>query len=364
MKSDSDILDVVYNAALMPEAWPQTMMVIAGRVGAAGGNLIRQSDAGVDFVPTDSVADSVREFLEQGWGQQNTRVSRMVARAAHPGFLTDSHLHSKEELVNLPMYRDFLTPRGEAAGAGTLVQGAMNDALIFALEAFPSHEASRAAVPWLDTLRPDLARAMMLSAQIHREKLRASAQTLNALGLAAAFLDRKGKPLAMNHLFEGHLGVLLQDRQDRLRAVEGTSDRGLREALHQMRTATKGFSLPLRNADREGLTVLHLIPLRREARDIFFAATAIAVLADPQNRRLPQAGLIQALFDVSPAEARVARSIARGKSPNLIAVESNLSVETVRTYLKQVYYKTGTSRQSELAALLGGIWLADGTGSA
>jgi DNA-binding CsgD family transcriptional regulator len=62
--------------------------------------------------------------------------------------------------------------------------------------------------------------------------------------------------------------------------------------------------------------------------------------------------MIQGLFDLTSAEARVARAIAQQKTTEGIAAEFSVSRETVRTQIKSVLAKTGFKRKSDLAALL------------
>jgi DNA-binding CsgD family transcriptional regulator len=52
------------------------------------------------------------------------------------------------------------------------------------------------------------------------------------------------------------------------------------------------------------------------------------------------------------AEAKVASMVAAGSSSEEIASELQVSRETVRNQIKAIFGKTGTHRQSELAALV------------
>jgi DNA-binding CsgD family transcriptional regulator len=102
--------------------------------------------------------------------------------------------------------------------------------------------------------------------------------------------------------------------------------------------------------------VAHVIPIRLSARDIF-ARSAAALVLTPVT--LPQAlpvELVQSLFDLTPAEARVARSLASGLTVDDIAAAGGVSPNTTRTHVRGVLEKTGCSRQSEVVALLTGIW--------
>jgi len=62
--------------------------------------------------------------------------------------------------------------------------------------------------------------------------------------------------------------------------------------------------------------------------------------------------LVQSLFGLAPAEARVAVLIGAGLSPQQAAEKLGISVGNVRTKLKHVFSKVGVSRQSALAVLL------------
>jgi len=68
----------------------------------------------------------------------------------------------------------------------------------------------------------------------------------------------------------------------------------------------------------------------------------------------PLTELLTGLFDLTGAEVHVASGIATGGSVEEIAAARAVSRETVRTQLKSILAKTGTSRQVELALLLTG----------
>lgn len=61
---------------------------------------------------------------------------------------------------------------------------------------------------------------------------------------------------------------------------------------------------------------------------------------------------LQRMRGLTPCEARVAARFAQGASIPLVARDLRVSVETIRTHLKRVYQKLGTTRQAELVHLL------------
>jgi DNA-binding NarL/FixJ family response regulator len=65
--------------------------------------------------------------------------------------------------------------------------------------------------------------------------------------------------------------------------------------------------------------------------------------------------LIRSLFDLTPAEAHVARGLAAGQTVKGIASESGTSTNRVRSLVKVVLTKVGYSRQADVVALLNGL---------
>ena len=62
--------------------------------------------------------------------------------------------------------------------------------------------------------------------------------------------------------------------------------------------------------------------------------------------------LLVSTFRLSPAHARLARTLASGMDLRQAAAERGISYQSARTYLGQIFRQTGTSRQPELVALL------------
>lgn len=352
---DPDVLADIYEAGAIPSRWPSVLDRVAKSLDARGGNLIRNGDRGLVLQSSEGIAEVSAEFERLGWNRDNSRVQRLIERQPYAGFLTDSDLHSDEELAHLPMYAEFLNPRGAAAGSGTIIQGSGHDALIVAIEGFPDHAASRAASTYLDALRPHLARAATLSARVEEERRRLAVDLLEMIGVPAALLDQTGRARRVNAAFSKFVGTFVWDRRERLELAHPVANRMLTEALDRLRVLGVGSSLPLRNAEGRARAALHLLPVAGEARDLFVGVAAIGIIADAENRRTPAADLLQALFDLTPTEARVARHVVGGAAPDRIARELGCSVATVRTHLQRVFLKTGASRQSDLAVLLGGF---------
>ncbi|MFT3801348.1 MAG: LuxR C-terminal-related transcriptional regulator [Burkholderiaceae bacterium] len=64
--------------------------------------------------------------------------------------------------------------------------------------------------------------------------------------------------------------------------------------------------------------------------------------------------MVQNVFNLTPAEAKVAVSIARGDTVTTIATDRRVSINTVKVQLHAALQKIGLNRQAELAGLLMG----------
>lgn len=108
------------------------------------------------------------------------------------------------------------------------------------------------------------------------------------------------------------------------------------------------LSLPRQGRQPLLLTVAPFVP----AEDVLpLPPCAIVLAIDPDVHQL-SSGLLMQLFDLTPAEADIARALAHGDALEDIAAALDISPHTVKTHLQKLFRKTGTCRQGELVAML------------
>jgi DNA-binding CsgD family transcriptional regulator len=195
----------------------------------------------------------------------------------------------------------------------------------------------------------------MVSARLGLERAKAQAEALQQLGLPAFVLSENGRLITAKRLGEELVPRVLQDRTSRLALVDKAADGLLKTAMEALKGGRNApQSLPLRSMG-DSPAVIHLLPIRRSAHDIFVAASVILVITPLVHGPTPSEAILQGLFDLTPAEARVARAIASAATVEEIAVRHGTSPKTVRAQLQQVMLKTGINRQAEIASLLSGV---------
>lgn len=346
------LVDHIYEASVAPERWPNVLCEFGEKFNTKGALIFSANAGDVEWVGGGEAGEIMRDFISAGWMEQNRRVSITVA-SGRAGFLTDLDTYTEQELDELPMYREFLRPRGVSSAAGSYVSGLLGEDLLFTVEGFADHQAARDAVPALDGLRPHIARAVVLSAQLGLARAYPTVEALELLATPAAIVSSHGALCAANELFQAEVGVTIFDHRSGIALPDAGATRQLSESLAAiLRGAAAGRSIALRGVEGRAARVLHILPLRGVGRDLFGGARAILIVGRPKPRGVVQEGLLSALFDLTPAEARLAQALTAGMSPREAAQAFGLSVLTVRTQMKGVLSKTGFSRQGDLMSLL------------
>jgi DNA-binding CsgD family transcriptional regulator len=350
------LTDRLYEAAIVPELWPEALLAFTELAGAEGSVLI--AARGTEFSRWIVSAPEFAGIVEahQRYAP-NIRTARLIA-ANYAGFMRDRDVLTQHEIDNEPLYQDLLRPSGYGFGVATAIFAPSGDNIIVHAEFSSSHgEASAEAVACLDQLRPHLARAALLSSRLGLERAHAMADALALLGVPGAVLRAKGRVFAANPQFESLMPGLIQDRHDRLKLTDADADLLFQQALAAVSLASCRSmvnSIPVAAAADLPPMIVHLIPVRGAAHDVFSQATALLVVTPVDRAVVPTAHVLQGLFDLTPAESRLAGMIAQAQTPREAALGLGITEETARTTLKRIFSKTGTRRQAELVSLLGG----------
>lgn len=358
MRPDSapTLVDRIYEAALMPDRWPSVLKTISRETDRIGGMLfVKSSSAIVRWTACEHAAVILEDWIKEGWAEKNSRPARMFAKN-HPGWVRESDIYTQEELEQEEDYRGFYKPRGLGHAAGMGIFLPSGDIGVFDVQRKRSSGPLTVGdLAFLDGLRPHLGRSALMAARLELDRARSTVGMLETLGLPAAILGENGKVLAANRLLETVHDQVVIGPFDRLIFKCDRLDKIYTDAIRRMQEPDpvgRGMSFPIRETERAAPAICHLLPIRGSARDIFTRASALLVVTALKDGAAPNGDILSGLFDLTPAEARVARGIAMGQTLAAIAARGGVSLATIRTQLKAVMGKTGTARQAELAALL------------
>ncbi len=345
----------IYEAAVVPENWPSVLDRLAEMADAEGTLLFTAGPGIPRWLSSKSIRATIIEWTESKWFLDNPRGQRLVP-INEPRFLTDLDGLTMEEIEASDFYTELLRPRGLGWCVGTSIRAPSGDTLVFSIEkAHKKGPVPRAVAERLDELRPHLARAALLSGRLGLERAKTAVATLDMIGLPAAALTREGRVVSANAGFLAGSPSIRIGANDLVQFESESVQSRLMEAVSNVsnRHFAIGRSIPVSGTKSTPPLVIHVVPLRGAGLDLFTGALSIIFLTPvvPNNSMSPE--LLQALFDLTPAEARIANQITEGRSIEWIALSTGHSHNTIRTHLKSVFHKTGVQRQAELVSLLG-----------
>lgn len=358
MANDEDLIDRIYEAAVVPELWPRVLNDISLLSGCFGGVLFTTAAREImRWTSSEGTRSLFENFLENPAAQQdNIRLKHAIA-ARHHGFFGNHQLYGRAEMDRSSVYTQFFFPNGLGYMVGTVLPIPNGDVAVFDLERrYDDGPASPEEIRRLDAVRPHLARAAALSTRLNLERATAVVDALGRAGMPAAILGGRDRVLAANALLEAMRDQVRFLAHGKFGLTDQASNRLFESLLAEARTGPTS-SIPVPATAEQVAAVLHVLPLPGEAADVFSGARRLLLVTRLDRPAAPDAELLSGLFDLTASEARVARAIAEGRSTDEIATVLGLSRETVRFYLKGIFAKTGVSRQVDLAALLAGASL-------
>lgn len=349
------LINEIYEAALVPENWQGVLDQLAEMADAEGTLLFAAGPGVPRWRSSQSIRATIIEWIQSKWFLDNPRGQRLVP-INEPRFLTDLDGLTMEEIEASDFYTELLRPRGLGWCVGTSIRAPSGDTLVFSIEkAHSKGPVPRAVAERLDELRPHLARSAILSGRLGLERAKTAVTTLQMIGLPAAALTGAGRIISANAGFLTSPPGIRIGAGDLLRFESEMVQSLLMEAISNVsnRHMAAGKSIPVSGSESTPPFVAHVVPLRGAGLDLFNGALSVMFLTPivPNSSVPPE--LLQALFDLTPAESRIASQVTEGRSIERIALSTALSLNTVRTHLKSVFLKTGVQRQAELVSLLG-----------
>lgn len=287
------------------------------------------------------------------------RVSRNIGRT-----LVDQELVPHGELERTEFFNDFWRPDMRIAnglGVTLSLEPEWNNFNLFRKTGRPDYEAEY--IELVEALAEHLRRAAFIDRRLHaaQAEVEAHRDILDRLPGGVALLDGRGRVLRANQALERIVArsAGLSIARRRLTCSLPEEDAALQRLILQAaEIALRGahhagtFACAHRRSGERPLALL-VAPLRT-ARPITGGrgAACIVFVDDPERSAACDPARLEVLYDLTPAESRVATLLSQGHSLPDVAALRRVRVESVRTQLKAVFQKTGTHSQAELVSLV------------
>jgi DNA-binding CsgD family transcriptional regulator len=260
-------------------------------------------------------------------------------------------------------YHDFMKPLGLAASGPIGHTVSVEEGRPSAVIALFRREGER---PWRskdcalgDLLVPHLARAYALHQRGHQNA--ALAEALDRLPTGVMLLDPRGQVILRNRsadrILELEDGLMIHEGQPR--AVRPPDNAVLQQMIRQMvdasaggRPTEGGVMAVTRPSGRRAFPLMLAPLLSAGAGHTLHDAVAVLYVSDVEGQTLQRSDPLRKLYGLTQAEVELVELLCNGLSLEDAASQRNVTMNTARSQLKQIFFKTGTSRQSELLRLV------------
>jgi DNA-binding CsgD family transcriptional regulator len=207
----------------------------------------------------------------------------------------------------------------------------------------------------LEALAPLLRGALRSYIALEHERFRSSIadRAMQSLHFAWLTLDAAGTIIdcdAEANVVLARSGVLTRRPDGRLAAQPAGLNRELHDAIRRLAADPEASPRAMTLSQDPWLDML-LVPARR-TRLTAEPPAIVAYIHGDSWRSSDRCGQISELFGLSPSEARLALALSRGRNLEEAAAELGFSLETVRTYSKRIYAKTGARGLPDLVRIL------------
>jgi len=215
-----------------------------------------------------------------------------------------------------------------------------------------SHEEGR----YLARVAPAFGRIIELAEKFEAVKVTSALTAFDQLKCPALIIDWDGAVRNLNRLAENILEKDLHLRRGRLGATDPASNRRIQQLIASILARAPGEipalkQVVINRADAPWLLV-DAMPVTALGSDMFIEGRAVLILTDLTKPSVSDSKLMAILFGLTPAEAKLAASIASGIGIDAAATSLRIGRETAKSQLKAVFLKTSTHSQPELMALM------------
>ena len=356
--SDHELIGRIYEAAAIPSLWggKGVLDLLAQAGECTDAALFAVDSKGLNgWSSNERCVEKMQIYIRDNWVARNPYIESAERRARfdEPRFVLDTEVMPAEEMARHPYYLNFMKPHGVYWHTGTNIISPTGDTLKISVHrSFDSGPLRKEVAMRLTALRPHIARAALLTARLRFEQVRAAVEAFDVIGLPTAAV-RRGRLAMANRGFEKLLPRVVQDRHSRLTFSQVAADACWRKILEG--PSDRGGTFPIAAIDEHPTMVVHVLPIVGASRDIFNVADMLLVITSAAEDVGVDPRIMEGLFDLTAAEAAIARDLTLGKTINEIADLRGVANGTVRSQVRSIFEKTGTHRQVDLVRLLTGV---------
>lgn len=354
----SKLVDLIYTAAGDPSNWPAALKALTEELRSGAGALLQfQPLKSAHFGCVIGTEPSFNTSYEQYYIRINPWARHFINTPEGRAYFGHQWV-SPDMLHRTEFYQDWLRPQGFEDAAGLLLRRNGTYVALTTLRAKTAGLYTRRDAIILERLIPHVQNALVLNQRLAVADAARGALSgaLDRLNVGVALVDHDAHVLFANRIAERvfRRADALFYARGQLRSTNAEVTKELERLLASVAATSSrkgddpGGVLRLPRAQGSPLTVL-VCPARAEmAVALPYHPAAILFISDPSENPRLDAEYIGRLYDLTRAETRLLNALLEGKRLQDYAEEAHISMETARGYLRQLFAKTGSHRQSDL----------------
>jgi DNA-binding CsgD family transcriptional regulator len=359
----SATLESIYDCVLEPDNWSVALAQINVLTGADS-SAFHWGD-----IPTRTAIETyhvgispemlvaLRQYAYD-WAMQSDAINWKVGTVYH---LPD--LLSREEFENGRFYREVIVPHRQC---DYMAINPVNDgqrlASLSVNTGVDTGVFRPRAVELLRLLAPHITKAAKISAAFDLRTLQAKVleKTLDTLSSGVLLLNAQGQSIYMNtaaqRILHNHSGARLA--QGKLVIKDTAAEDAFKASLAALRDPARAREQPpaaIAVADESAPLIMTVLPIETGRRKSLLGAFEATVAVFVQNMTaLPPmpSEAFSTLYGFTPTETKVTMALLQGFATADIADILGITEGTVRSHVKNILSKTGTTRQAELVQVL------------
>jgi DNA-binding CsgD family transcriptional regulator/PAS domain-containing protein len=362
----TQVIGIIYDAALDPALWADALAKIADYVGGQAGVLASKGSA-KKFISADCCAGLSPQYM-----QLHAETYAEFDPLARVPLCDVERIVSIPELVSFDDYRrgrfyqEWAGPQGwgdvasaviEKSGTGCTFLGIVRSEANGMVDEEMRRRMARVV--------PHVRRAVLIRKTMDRKQteVTAFADILDGLSAGLFLLGANGRIVHVNAAGQRIIGAndVLRSIGGRLVACNSQDNRTLREAFAaasggQTEIGNRGIALPL-TAENGECHIAYVLPLTSGARHIANAPAATAAVFVRRAAMEPPSSpeIIRRAYNLTPTELRVLLAIVDVGGIPEVAAAFGVANSTIKTHVGRLYEKTGVGRQADLVKLVAGF---------